>query len=105
MVENHNQVLVPHIGRTKNAPLPRAPFWGGQSDGGHEKTLSRDQIDHVNDGRGWEAQGQRGKRVQVSIMTFSACRQARAWVLFQQLIMTLFLGYVCSTSTVPALGT
>jgi hypothetical protein len=32
-----------------------------------------------------------GQRVQVSIMTFSAYRQARAWVLFQQLIMTLFL--------------
>ena len=37
MVENHTQVLVLHIGRTKNAPL-QGLFWGGQSDGGHETT-------------------------------------------------------------------
>ena len=80
-----------HILEKKKMPPSKGSLLGGSIGWWSRDNLSRDQIDHVNDGRGWEAQGQRGQRVQVSIMTFSAYRQARAWVLFQQLIMTLFL--------------
>ncbi len=94
-----------HILEKKKMPPSKGSLLGGSIGWWSRDNLSRDQIDHVNDGRDWEAQGQRGQRVQVSIMTFSAYRQARMGSVPTIDYDVIPRGYVCSTSTVPALGT